>query len=266
MDGSILAVNLAVIAALMTGLWLVSLAVHDASIVDPVWGMAFVVIAWSTFLQTGGFGGGPPAGDARRGFIVALVTVWGVRLSLHLARRNLGKGEDFRYVRMRERFGPRFWLASLFVVFLLQAGLAWVVSLPVQAGQITGGYAPLGPLDGLGFVVWLVGLVFETVGDAQLAAFRADPSNRGRVMDRGLWRYTRHPNYFGDFCVWWGLWLVAVAAGAPWTVVGPLLMSVLLIRVSGKGLLETTIGERRPGYADYVARTSGFIPLPPRRR
>jgi steroid 5-alpha reductase family enzyme len=189
-----------------------------------------------------------------------------LRLSLHLARRNLGKGEDFRYVRMRERFGARFWIVSLFVVFLLQAGLAWTVSLPIQAGQIVGSEQPLGPLDGLGFGVWLVGLVFETVGDGQLARFRADPTNRGRVLDRGLWRYTRHPNYFGDFCVWWGLWLIAVSAGAPWSVIGPLLMSVLLIRVSGKGLLERTIGERRPGYADYVDRTSGFFPLPPKRR
>ena len=272
MDGSILLVNLALVAALMTGLWLVSLAVHDASIVDPVWGLVFVVLVWSTFLQTGGWsGGGPPlwdapGGDPRRGLIVALVTIWGLRLSFHLARRNLGKGEDFRYVRMRGRFGARFWIVSLFVVFLLQAGLAWIVSLPIQAGQIAGRDQPLGPLDGLGFVVWLVGLVFETLGDAQLARFRADPANRGRVLDRGLWRYTRHPNYFGDFCAWWGLWLIAVSAGASWTVIGPLLMSVLLIRVSGKGLLEQTIGERRPGYADYVARTSGFFPLPPKRR
>jgi len=265
-------VNLAAVTAMMLVLWLVSVAVHDASIVDPFWGAAFVLIAWTQFVTWFYLSG--PACDTSpcRSFtdlgalLPILVTIWGLRLSIYLGRRNLGKGEDFRYQAMRRRYGARFPLVSLFIVFLLQAGLAWVVSLPVQAGQITGGRtpAPLGPLDGLGFAVWLTGLVFETVGDGQLARFKADPDNRARVMDRGLWRYTRHPNYFGDFCVWWGFYLLALAAGAWWSIAGPALMSFLLLRVSGVSLLEKDIGERRPGYAEYVRRTRAFFPGRPR--
>ena len=255
--------NLLLIAGLMTLLWVFSLAARDASIVDPVWGMAFVVIAWSSFIRHPQ--PGPGVADPSP-VIVALVTIWGVRLSIYLALRNLGKGEDFRYARMRERFGPRFPIISLFVVFLLQALLAWVVSLPVQAAQFTyGGAQPFGgPLLVAGALLWAIGLVFETVGDLQLARFKRDPANQGQVMDRGLWRYTRHPNYFGDFCVWWGLFLIAASTGAWWPVIGPIVMSILLIRVSGAGLLERTIVDRRPGYAEYIRRTSGFLPRPPR--
>ena len=161
---------------------------------------------------------------------------------------------------------PAFPLVSLGVVFLLQAGLAWIVSLPVQAGiQGSAGEAlTIAARGGRHASCGAIGLAFETVGDLQLARFRRDPANQGQVLDRGLWRYTRHPNYFGDFLVWWGLFLIAAATGAWWTVIGPIVMSVLLIRVSGAGLLERTIGERRPGYDDYVRRTSGFIPRPPR--
>lgn len=264
--------NLLVVVALMVVVWLASLALRDASIVDPVWGLAFVVIAWSTLIQLGGVGGGAegaadgdPAGTGlgpRAMLIVALVTVWGLRLAIYLGWRKAGMGEDYRYVRMRERFGPGFPWISLVVVFLFQAGLAWIVSLPIQAGQAA--MAPLGPLDVVGVGLWAVGLAFETVGDIQLTRFKRDPANAGRVLDRGLWRYTRHPNYFGDFCVWWGLFLIAASAGAWWTVVGSLLMSVLLLRVSGVALLERTIVERRPGYAAYVRRTSAFFPRPPR--
>jgi steroid 5-alpha reductase family enzyme len=259
--GITLAPTLVAVFGLMTALWVVSVVVRDASIVDPVWGLAFVVIAWASWLAAGG------QGAATYGLLVPLlVTVWGLRLSAYLAWRNLGKGEDYRYVRMRERFGARFPVISLVVVFWLQAGIAWVVSLPVQA-TIAAGVVPTetpAPLVVAGVVAWAIGLFFETVGDLQLAAFKRDPANKGKVMDRGLWRYTRHPNYFGDFCVWWGLFLVAASVGAWWTAVGPLLMSVMLIRVSGAGLLEKTIGQRRPGYDEYIRRTSGFFPLPPR--
>lgn len=252
-------VNLGVVVALMVGVWIVSIALRDASIVDPVWGLAFVAIAWAMFVQMGG----PGAASARALLIVVLVTIWGARLAGYLTWRKAGAPEDYRYVRMRERFGSAFWLVSLPVVFLLQAGLAWIVSLPVQAGQL--GSAPLGVLDVVGLGLFLVGLAFETVGDLQLARFKADPTNAGQVMDRGLWRYTRHPNYFGDFCVWWGLYLIAAAAGAWWTVVGAVLMSLLLLRVSGVTLLEGTIAQRRPGYEAYARRTSAFFPRPPRR-
>jgi steroid 5-alpha reductase family enzyme len=252
-------VNLLVVAGLMVVVWIASLALRDASIVDPVWGLAFVAIAWATLVQVGG----PADAPVRATLLVALVTIWGVRLAVYLFWRKAGMDEDYRYVRMRERFGASFWWTSLFVVFLLQAGLAWLVSFPVQAGQVP--VTPLGPLDGIGVALWVVGLAFETVGDIQLARFKADPANRGRVLDRGLWRYTRHPNYFGDFLVWWGLFAIAAAAGAWWTVFGPVLMSVLLLRVSGVALLERTIAERRPGYEAYVRRTSAFFPRPPRR-
>jgi steroid 5-alpha reductase family enzyme len=174
----------------------------------------------------------------------------------------LGKGEDARYRQMREYFGPRFWLLSLPVVFWLQAVLTIVVSLPLVGGQFSS--RSFWWLDGAGALVWLVGLLFESIGDWQLSRFKANPANRGKVLDQGLWRYTRHPNYFGDFLVWWGLFLVAAAGGAWWTVVGPLVMSWLLIRVSGVTLLEKTITSRRPGYAEYQRRTSAFFPLPPR--
>lgn len=256
--------NLLVVAALMVVVWVASLALRDASIVDPVWGLVFVVIAWATLLQLRGAGGegGGDGPAARAVLLVALVTIWGLRLAIYLGWRKAGMGEDHRYVRLRERFGPGFPWISLVVVFLFQAGLAWAVSLPIQAGQAPA--APLGPLDAAGVVLWAVGLAFETVGDLQLTRFKRDPANAGRVLDRGLWRYTRHPNYFGDFCVWWGFFLIAASAGAWWTVVGALLMSVLLLRVSGVALLERTIVERRPGYADYVRRTSAFFPRSPR--
>jgi steroid 5-alpha reductase family enzyme len=254
----LLAVEAGVVLAMLTALWAVSVAVRDSSIVDVFWGSGFVVVAWAGFALG--------EGDGRRLLLALLVTVWGLRLTLHLARRNLGKGEDYRYAEMRRRHGESWPLRSLAVVFWLQGALMWIVSLPVQAAMADSADARLGALVGIGAALWVVGFAFESVGDLQLARFKADPANRGRVMDRGLWRYTRHPNYFGDFCVWWAVWLVALAAGAPWwTAVGPALMSVLLIRVSGVALLERSLVKRREGYADYVARTSAFFPRPPRR-
>ena len=256
---ALLALEAGVVIVLVTALWAVSVAVRDTSIVDVFWGSGFVVVAWLGFALGDG--------SAERSLLLALlVTAWGLRLSAYLARRNLGKGEDRRYAAMRERHGERWPLRSLFVVFWLQGALMWVVSLPVQVAMTEPAPAGLGALDWIGVAVWAVGLAFESLGDRQLARFKADPANRGRVMDRGLWRYTRHPNYFGDFCVWWGIWLVALATGgAWWTVIGPLLMSILLIRVSGVALLERSIAKRREGYEDYVRRTSAFFPLPPRR-
>lgn len=252
----VLLLSAAVIAAAMTALWVVSLVLRDASIVDIFWGAGFVLVAWVSFAAAEGAAG-------RRWLLVALTTVWGLRLAGYLAWRNVGKGEDFRYQAMRARAGSRFWIVSLFQVFGLQGALMWLVSLPVQAGMVPG--SQIGPLAWIGFAVWMIGLCFETIGDAQLARFKADPANRGRVMDRGLWRYTRHPNYFGDFCIWWGLYVVALdASGTWWTVVGPLVMSTLLIRVSGAALLEKSLTSRREGYADYIRRTSGFFPRPPR--
>jgi len=245
--------NLAVTLVLMFLLWLVATTRRDASIVDPFWGTGFIVVAWlSCVLNT-------PA-DVRPGLLACLTTVWGLRLSLFLLWRNWGHGEDRRYETMRQHHGARFWWVSLFTVFVLQGVILWFVAMPLQVAAAINTAASVGWLDAIGAAVWGIGFFFETVGDWQLARFKADPRNAGRVMDRGLWRYTRHPNYFGDFCVWWGLYLIAVAGGAWWTVASPVLMSLLLMKVSGVTLLESTIVERRPEYAAYKARTNAFFP------
>ncbi len=257
MTGEVMLVAGASITLLMLVTWLVSLALRDASIVDPVWPLGFVLVAWVVHSVADG-------NSARRWLIVAMVTIWGLRLSAHLAWRKHGEPEDFRYRAMREHWGPRFPLVSLVTVFVLQGVLMWIVALPVQLGQVP--HNPgLGPLAAGGVLVWAVGFAFETVGDAQLARFKADPSSAGQVMDRGLWRYTRHPNYFGDACVWWGIALVAAESGlGAIGIIGAIVMTVLLRRVSGVPMLERSMAKRRPGYSEYVARTSPFVPRPPR--
>lgn len=246
------------IAAVMLVTWVTSVVLRDASVIDVVWGVGFAVVAWVACTLGDG-----PAG--RRVLLAVLVSIWALRLTGYLAWRNLGHGEDRRYRTMRQRWAPHFWVVSLVVVFLLQGLLQWVVSLPV----LVGAGSAVGAIGGFaiaGAVLWSCGVTFETVADVQLARFKARPENRGRVLDRGLWRYSRHPNYFGDACVWWGIGLIGLEAGWRGVValVGPLVMTVFLLRVSGVSLLERTIGDRRPGYAAYVRRTSAFLPLPPR--
>ena len=254
---TVLVAALITIACLMLATWSVSLLRRDASIVDIVWGLGFVVVAWASRFVTGASGAG-------NWLLVAMVTVWGVRLAAYLAKRNLGKGEDFRYKAMRRKHGERFPLVSLYTVFGLQGALMFVVSLPVSLGQrdtdAGAGFVALA-----GCVVWAIGLYFEVVGNAQLARFKRDPRNEGLVMDQGLWALTRHPNYFGDCLVWWGLAIVASAQGAGlWAFLGALVMTVLLVRVSGAAMLDRLLAKRKPGYAEYMARTSGFIPRPRR--
>lgn len=252
---SVTAVNAGVTAGLMTAVWLASLALRDVSIVDVFWGPGFAVVAGVTFALAA-------APSDRAAWLVAATAVWGLRLAVHLGRRKFGTPEDPRYRAMRDRIGPRFAWVSLFLVFGLQGGLMLVISLPVVAGQLDP--TPPGGVAVAGLVVWAAGMFFEAVGDYQLARFKADPANRGRVMDRGLWRYTRHPNYFGDCLVWWGLYLIAWTPGTWWTAVGPAVMTVLLVRVSGVTLLEKSLRRDKPGYAAYAARTSAFVPWPPR--
>jgi len=254
---AVLAANALLILACMVALWLLSLRLSDASIADVFWGLGFAAVGLASLAL------GSPSPRAL--LLAAMAALWGLRLALHLARRWRGKGEDRRYQAMRRTWGPRFPVVSLFTVFLLQGVLMWVVSLPLQAGAALGDARPLGLLDVLGVATFATGLCFEAVGDAQLARFLASPASAGQVMQTGLWRFTRHPNYFGDALVWWGIGLVAASAGAWWALAGPALMTVLLLRVSGVSLLEADIAARRPGYAAYVARTSAFIPLPPRR-
>jgi steroid 5-alpha reductase family enzyme len=248
-----------VLVGCVIGLWLISLAIRNVSIVDIFWGPGFAIVAWTIAWQRGW--SLAPA----QWLLVGLVTTWALRLGLHLARRNLGKGEDYRYAAMRTRAGPRFASTSLVGVFGLQGALIWIIALPVQAALFGGG-EPTWSLVAIGLACWLIGFAFEAIGDAQLARFKADPRSAGQVMDRGLWRYTRHPNYFGDFMVWWGHFGLALALGAPWwTILSPAIMSFLLMKVSGVPMLERGMSERRPGYAEYVRRTSAFFPRPPSR-
>jgi steroid 5-alpha reductase family enzyme len=244
--------------AAMFALWLASLAKRNASIVDVWWGPGFAAIAAIAWALA-------PAPGARGALVLAMASLWGLRLGAYLFWRNRGHGEDPRYARMRRHYGPRFGLVSLATVFGMQGALQWLVSLPLQVTPLRPGEAPLGLLDAAGALVFATGLCFEAVGDLQLARFKADPANRGSVMDRGLWRYTRHPNYFGDFLAWWGTWLVAASTPrGPWTIVSPLLMSFLLLRVSGVPMLERGLAKTRPGYATYAARTPAFFPWFPR--
>lgn len=245
--------------AALFALWLVSLARRDASIVDLWWGPGFGLLATIAWLAA-------DAAPARSAILLALVWVWGLRLGGYLAWRNHGRGEDPRYAAMRRRHGERFGLVSLGTVFGLQGVLQWLVALPVLLAILAPGERALGALDALGLAVFAVGLAFESIGDAQLARFKADPANRGRVMDRGLWRYTRHPNYFGDSLVWWGLFAIACATPyGVFAIASPALMTFLLLRVSGVALLERSLVRTRPAYRDYVETTSAFFPRPPRR-
>ena len=240
-------------------LWLFSLARGDASIADRFWGLGIVLLAAWYASRGGGW-------TPRAYLLLALTAVWGLRLSLHIHLRNRGKPEDQRYARWRDFGGTRYWWASLFQVFLLQAAILWIVSAPLLVGQTSVTPARVTVLDLVGMTVWMIGFLFEAVGDAQLAAFKRDPVNAGRVLSSGLWRYTRHPNYFGDSLVWWGIFLIAAAVPGGWrTAFGPLLMTVLLVRVSGVRLLEAGLRETRPDYSEYVAQTSPFFPWPPRR-
>ncbi|MFJ4189230.1 DUF1295 domain-containing protein [Kitasatospora sp. NPDC089509] len=266
MNAAALAVNLAVTAAVALAVLLAAFAVgvrtgrHRG--VDVAWGLAFTAVALTGYALSDGHGD-----PGRRLLATALVTLWGLRLSAHLRWRSRGAPEDPRYARMLSRApeGPPRTRYALRIVYLLQAALVWFVSLPVQAAQY--GPRPPGPLAWAGTALWAVGLFFEAVGDRQLARFQADPANRGRVMDRGLWRYTRHPNYFGDACVWWGLFLLGADTPVGWAfVLSPLLMTWLLAFGSGKPMLERRLAAHRPGWAEYAARTSGFLPRPPRRQ
>ena len=247
------ALPLLLAAATLT--WLLSIPMRNASIVDSLWSLMLFAAG-----VVYGLGADPRA--PRLAFELWLLVLWAGRLSFHITKRNLGKGEDHRYRAMRARNEPGFTWKSLYLVFWLQALLAWIISLPILGAFASN--RPLGGLDYAGIALWLVGFVFETGGDWQLARFRKNPANAGAVMNHGLWRYTRHPNYFGEFCVWWGFYLVALSAGAWWAIAGPLLISFLLLKVSGVTLLEKDIGNRRPQYADYILKTNAFFPGPPR--
>jgi steroid 5-alpha reductase family enzyme len=249
-------VGLACIVGLALLTWLLSLRQRDASLADR---------AWPAFIGAGAlvYAAMWPALSARGVAMTLLTLAWALRLGIYITLRNRGHREDRRYQQMRQRHGPRFWIKSLYLVFGLQSLLGWIVTAPLLVGMA--GTRAWGWLDGVGAALAAFGIVYEALADAQLARFKAEPDQHGRVMDRGLWRYSRHPNYFGEFCVWWGLWLLAVAGAgwaSAWAVVSPALMTVLLLRVSGVTLLESTLRERRPAYGGYIARTNAFFPGP----
>jgi steroid 5-alpha reductase family enzyme len=246
------------ILCIMVATWLLSLILKNASIVDIVWGLGFAITSWVLAITIDG--------DSTRQILLAvMVGSWGLRLGGYLAKRNIGHGEDWRYKAMRKKKGARFGLISLVTVFGLQGVLMWVVSLPVMFGN-SDATPGVGPLAVIGVMVWAVGLSFEAVGDWQLAKFKKDPNNAGKVMQTGLWSLTRHPNYFGDALLWWGIGIVGAETGTGVVgFIGPVVMTVFLLRVSGVPMLERSLMKRREGYAEYAARTSAFIPRPPKR-
>ena len=245
--------GLFVAAAAFFLLWLVSLILKDASIVDIFWGPGFILVG-SYYAMTA------PGSPSLRGLLVlGLVTVWGLRLALHIGFRNAGTGEDFRYRKWREEAGANFWWFSLFKVFLLQAFVLWIVSSPLLLAHL-GGIEAISMLDALGFLLWGFGFLFESVADWQLQQFKRDPANSGRVMRSGLWSVSRHPNYFGEAVLWWGIALLAFPAGGWLSFIGPSMITFLLLEVSGVAMLDTAMVERRPGYADYIASTPAFVP------
>lgn len=246
------------LACALLGLWGVSVAKRDASIIDGFWGLGFVGLAWLYL-------GLADPQTPRSWLVAALVTVWGVRLAAHIIRRSLGEPEDYRYAAMRRGWGERFWWVSLFTVFGLQGILLWTIAMPLYVVAHRPP-SPWGALDALGLALFVVGLSFEAVSDWQLSRFKSDPENRGRTLQSGLWRYTRHPNYFGDAVLWWGLYVLAdLASGGGWTVFAPIIMTGLLMRVSGVPLLEKRMQSTRPDFADYAARTNAFFPGPPKK-
>lgn len=249
---------LAALVILFTFLWLASLALKNASIVDIWWGLAFIVVAAVYWLVTDGF-------DARRALITALVAIWGLRLAVYIGARNIGHGEDQRYAKWREENGAAWWWYSYFKVFLLQAIIAWIVSLPLYFAIRASTPAALTVLDYLGLALFVVGFGFEAIGDEQMRRFKAEPANKGQVMNAGLWRYTRHPNYFGEAVLWWGIGLIGAATPNGFIgLIGPAVITFLLLKVSGVTMLEASLKHTKPGYAEYVRRTSAFLPMPPK--
>lgn len=249
--------GLAVAIGYVTCVWLLSLRMGRVGIIDAFWGPGFVLIAAFCFWKTASEGW-----LRREAILLAIVAIWGLRLGVHLSVRVFGDPhEDRRYAAMRDKWQPHWWIKSLGIVFLLQGFIMWFVALPVMTAFVDGLSDRHPAYAFAGVLCWAVGVFFEAVGDWQLARFRANPENRSKVLNSGLWALTRHPNYFGDFAVWWGLWLFGFSCGAPiWTVLAPVTMSFFLMKVSGVTLLEKDIAERRPGYAQYVKTTNAFFP------
>jgi steroid 5-alpha reductase family enzyme len=244
------------VIAMMTALWLLSLVLKNSSIVDIFWGTGFVIVNLFAFYFS--------QHTTRQIILTVLVTLWGLRLTTHVLLRNVGKPEDFRYAQWREENGRSWWWVSFVKVFLLQGVILLIIASPLLAGQAVSLLHALAVLDYIGIMVWVLGFFFEAVGDYQLAKFKSIPSNKGKILTGGLWRYTRHPNYFGDSAQWWGFYFLAAASGCWWTIFSPVLMTILLLRVSGVTLLEKTMSAR-PGYEEYTYNTNAFVPWFPKK-
>jgi steroid 5-alpha reductase family enzyme len=250
---------LLLILGMMSILWIISVFIKNVSIVDLFWGFGFVITNSFYFLSTEGF-------LLRKVILLILVSAWGLRLSGYLAWRNIGKGEDYRYQQFRSKYGgTRYWWISFFQTFLLQGILMWLISAPLLGAHYYNMNNSLGILDYAGIILWITGFIFEAGGDYQLSRFKTNPSNKGKVLSTGLWRYTRHPNYFGDSAVWWGYGLICLAAGSIFPVLGSLLMTALIIKVSGVALLEKNLKDKKPEYREYIQRTSAFLPWFPKK-
>lgn len=250
---------LIVIMIMMSILWIISIIIRNVSIVDIFWGAGFVLTNVFYFLNTEGF-------PTRKIILLVLVSLWGLRLSSYIAWRNHGKGEDFRYREFRKNYGEkRYWWISYFQTFLLQGVLMWLISAPLLGAQFYGHEKGLAIADYAGIIFWIIGFVFESGGDYQLAMFKSRAENKGKVLDSGFWRYTRHPNYFGDSSVWWGFGLISIGAGGFLPAAGSLLMTALIIKVSGVALLEKSLVDKKPEYREYIRKTSSFIPWFPKR-
>jgi steroid 5-alpha reductase family enzyme len=244
--------------ALLTALWLVSVKMKNASIIDPFWGFGFVVLAFYYVYATGNY-------SPRSILLTSLVTIWGLRLSIYLLWRNMGHGEDYRYQEFRKDYGPeRYWWVSFFQVFLLQGVLMSLVALAILGTIMSDQGAALTLWDYLLVPIWLIGLSFEAGGDYQLTKFKKDKSNKGKVLNTGFWKYTRHPNYFGDTAIWWSFGLFSVISGNYYGVIGSLIMNILLLKISGVSLLEKSLKKTKPQYEDYINRTSAFFPWFPK--
>ncbi|MCE5345047.1 MAG: DUF1295 domain-containing protein [Bacteroidales bacterium] len=252
-------IALAAIMTMMTILWIISIRIKNASIVDLFWGLGFVITCAIYFLNSDGL-------EIRKILLLTMVTIWGLRLSVYLAWRNIGKGEDPRYQKFRRDYGEhRYWWISFFQTFLLQGVLMWLISAPLLGAQYYNSGNALTIFDFIGVFVWFIGLSFEAGGDFQLARFKADPANKGKVLTKGLWHYTRHPNYFGDSAVWCGYAIICISAGSYIPVLGSALMIVLIIKVSGVTLLEKSLKVSNPEYKDYMEKTSSFVPWFPKK-
>ncbi len=251
--------SLVIILIAITILWLISVAITNASIVDLFWGFGYVTTNTYYFFSTG-------EPTLTKWILFILVTVWGLRLTIYLSWRNIGKGEDFRYQQFRKDYGAhRYWWISFFQVFLLQGLLIWIISLPLVATNFYSSSESLNIFSYLGIIIWIIGFAFEAGGDYQLSKFKANSLNKGKVLDTGFWKYTRHPNYFGDSAIWWGYGLFSISVGGYWQIIGSIIMTFLIFRISGVFLLEKTLSNK-PGYKEYVERTSSFIPWFPKKK